>query len=196
MNLFIPLAIPLAALLFTGCTSNNRATDKIEFPFDLKNAGQAPQVAQSTKPAPKPEYQVLSFKLIRTFHSPIVVTIENADTGNDTEPYIYALYQEYSGKGGYEWGHIQTRKGRRISINEWESILSDFKAIDFMELSDIHPGAGSDGSSWGFGGIKSGSSIEFNFHSPTNKPAYDKVVTLGKKMLQLANPNVEVLPLY
>src|SRR5690606_6487510 len=137
--------------------------------------------------APRPrhgDYVGLKFQFVRTFHSTIEIEIRS-DYGMNV---VFFTTRVYSGRGGFDWGDVLSESTRRISREEFDSIISEVEGLGLPELYGEYPRIESgDGSMWRIAGVRMGSDFRYTFRSPPQVKAADKLVVFGRKMLNLGN---------
>ncbi len=86
---------------------------------------------------------VFRFTWLRSFHSPVVIRLENRDDS------ITLYWKVSDGLGGYEPGKIKTNKSKQLTKKQWDEFVAKINAIDFWNLPSTNSGLlGTDGAEW------------------------------------------------
>ncbi len=128
--------------------------------------------------------EIYRFLWLRTFHHPVVVTIER--TGAN-----YTLSsKESDGAGGYEPGKIIETHMRPLSSGEWCLLRDALATSDFWNMSVVDEKLGGlDGSEWILEGIRNG-----RYHAVKRwSPESGKYFELGSYLLALSGRSKESL---
>ncbi len=87
--------------------------------------------------------KVFRFTYLRSFDQPIAIRIENS---NDT---ITIYWKIFNGEYGYEFGENIESQSKKLTIEDWESIVNKISALKFWNLpTQENEILGTDGSQW------------------------------------------------
>lgn len=98
------------------------------------------------------------FEIVRTFHKPVVFSFY------ETPERSTLFVKIYSGKGGYEWGEVETRYSVDLSAEQTRDLTERFEAATKIPHQD--QGLGTDGSMWFLETLQNGFYLRVGFWAP------------------------------
>ena len=126
------------------------------------------------------DYRSFEFSIVRTFHKPIKMTV----TAKDGQSVL--RIRIWSGKGGYDWGDVESDKTRKLTAEEVEQISKLVLPLDLKELKKKEDYLGLDGSTWELAFSKESSVSLWTPGSSTEERKLTEFVALGDYMWKLS----------
>ena len=145
----------------------------------------------------EPQYFKIEFTIVRTFDAPVRVSI----VGKKREPKAQIKAEIYSGKGGYEWGEVESVIEKDITKKTFLELYERASKLNFDQIFKSADLVGLDGSTWILKIDKGGSTISLSIWSPTYKDTIRErnlvdFVAFGKHLLALSEINISENELY
>jgi hypothetical protein len=78
-----------------------------------------------------PKIEIYRVLIVPTFYHPLSIRVER----NEGEYFLVA--KQLSGQGGYGWGKLKREKRRRLSAEEWRTLIDLSNQLSFWTLDPI-----------------------------------------------------------
>lgn len=125
---------------------------------------------------------IYRFTWLRTFHAPIIIRVEERDN-------VYMLFwKQTNGAGGYGPGQLVDDESKRLTGNEWNTVMKYLEDLDFWNQPTIKRDGilGNDGSQWILEGVKEGNYHVIDRWTPEKNTYYE----LGKYLIELTGMKI------